>query len=102
MSTNIERAEKPTDDEPFNTTLLARHVNLGTDAEGMIHHLDRATATVHRIDPATGRRERRTDLTARNEPAPAALETYIAFVAEGVGWDDRRKYVAADFFGDRR
>lgn len=85
-------------DEPFNTTVLARHVDLGDDAAGYVHHLDRHTATVHRIAP-DGTRERRTDLTARTERAPDALETYVEFVAEGVGWAERRKLVAADVFG---
>jgi hypothetical protein len=98
MSTKTPAAQESSGDRLFDA-LLADHVLLGRDAEGYVHHLDRQTATVHRIHPTTGARERRTDLTARPERPPRALEVYIRFVAEGTGWADRRKYTAADLFG---
>jgi hypothetical protein len=83
--------------EPFDR-LLPQHVYLGRDRHGYDHHLDRATATVHRI-ATDGVRERRTDLTSRDEAAPRALEVYLRWIASSIGWDDRRKYVGADLFG---
>jgi hypothetical protein len=97
MSTTIRRRENGTDDAPFDTS-LRRHVDLGDDGEGYTHHLDRHSATVHRIDTRTGERERTTDLTVRDEPAPRALEIYIHHVSQRVGWTVRRKFIGADLF----
>jgi hypothetical protein len=97
MSTNAFRTENDSG-APFDTDLTT-HVYLGRDQDGVDHHLDRATASVHWIDPETGARVRRPDLTSLDVRAPAALEEYIDAVATGPGWDDRRKYVGADLFG---
>lgn len=103
MSTNAHGRNEGIDRAAGFSPGLRQHVCLGVDAEGFAHHLDRATATVHRIRPATGTRERTTDLLARGEPAPAALETYIHdFVGGAVGWADRRKLTGRDLFGGDR
>jgi hypothetical protein len=78
------------DDVGHPSDLLPTHVDLGTDREHYVHHLDRAAGVVHRVDPRSGRRERVTDLDARNEPEPDALAAYMAFVASDVGWLERR------------
>lgn len=100
MSSNAARADKPTDRRTAFDPALTTHVYLGRDAEGYHHHLDRSTATVHRV-AADGTRERTVDLLARerDETAAGALEAYLAFVARSVAWDDRRKYTARDLFG---
>jgi hypothetical protein len=98
MTTTTPRRENGTDDAPFSPG-LTQHVDLGDDREGNVHHLDRETGAVHAI-AADGSRVRRTDLTSyQHGPAPVALEAYIQVIADGVGWDDRRKYVGADLFG---
>jgi hypothetical protein len=95
MSTKHTHAQES--DAPFDP-LLPRHVYLGRDRNGFDHHLDRATASVHRFDTA-GVRERRVDLTERDEPAPKALEVYLYWIAHHIGWESRHKMVGADVFG---
>lgn len=96
MSTNTPAAEKDSGNRLFDD-LLTDHVFLGLDAEGYLHHLDRQTATVHRLT-LDGRRERRTDLSVRECPPARALELYLRFVGTQIGWDDRRKVTAADLW----
>ena len=92
MSTTNPRAEKRTDPR-----LIAQHTALGLDAEGYIHHLDRDAGVVHRIDPETGARERRSDLAAwvaeRDYVAMGnAVDTYVhEYIggSDGPGWADR-------------
>jgi len=84
MATTHATADKATDG------LLPTYRDLGVDAEGYHHAQDRSRGAVHRIDPATGTRERVTDL--RLEPVPCAgnaLNAYVAHVAEDVGWAER-------------
>jgi hypothetical protein len=97
MSTNAFATQNDSG-APFDR-LLTTHVYLGRDRTGRDHHLDRATASVHWIDPDTGARVRRPDLTSLDVPAPRAPEHYIEAVATEIGWDDHRKYVGADLFG---
>jgi len=92
MSTKSTGAKKRND-----TRLIAQHTALGLDAEGYIHHLDRDAGVVHRIDPETGARERRSDLAAwvaqRDHVALGnAVDTYVhEYIggSDGPGWVDR-------------
>ena len=92
MSTTNARAEKRTD-----TRLIAQHTMLGVDAEGYVHHLDRDAGVVHRIDPETGARERRSDLrewvAARDHVEMGnAVDTYVhEYIggSDGPGWVER-------------
>lgn len=54
---------------------LARHQEIGVDAEGYVHHLDRATGHVHRVDAAS--RERVCDLGLLDAAGGAAVEAYV-------------------------
>jgi hypothetical protein len=90
MSTTNPRAEKRTDPQ-----LIAQHTALGLDAEGYIHHLDRDAGVVHRIDPETGARERRSDLAgwvAQRDHVEMgnAVDVYVhEFIGDQIGWIDR-------------
>lgn len=94
MSTKDAPEQKPSGTTDATTRLLPQHVYLGRDREGYRHHLDRATATVTRFDDAR-RIERRTDI------ADADLDEYLAFVADGVGWDARHQLATWDVWGRR-
>jgi hypothetical protein len=89
MSTNGTPDNKDSGTTDATTRLLADHVYLGRDCEGYHHHLDRAADTVTRFDDA-GRIERRTDLGDR------PLDHYLLFVADEIGWDDRRQLATWD------
>jgi len=82
---------------------LAPYKWLGRDRNDHHHVLDRKRDVVHRIDPLTGERERVTDLYAddRLTQRGDAVETYVDFVADELGWADRT-LLARDIFGDRR
>jgi len=94
MSTNGTPAQESAGTTDATTRLLADHVYLGRDREGYHHHLDRSTETVTRFD-GTGTIERRTDIV------DADLDEYLAFVADGVGWRDRRQLATWDVWGRR-
>ncbi len=84
MSTEVTRRENGTDE------LLPTYRDLGIDAEGYHHAQDRRRGVIHRVDPATGARERVTDLRLDHYAAPGnATNAYIAHVAEDVGWAER-------------
>jgi hypothetical protein len=89
MATKEPTADK---DAASFSRILPDHCYLGRDREGYAHHLDRQGAVIHRVDAATGGRERRVELAARDEPVLDAVGSYLAFVADGVGWLDRRYY----------
>lgn len=75
---------------------------LGRDRNDRTHVLDRKRDVVHRIDTLAGERVAVYDLyAAGNECRGNAIETYVDFVAENVGWVDR-KFLNRDLFGDRR
>jgi len=82
---------------------LAPYKWLGRDRNDHDHVLDRKRDVVHRIDPLTGERERVTDLYADDRLAQRgdAVETYVDYVADELGWADRT-LLARDIFGDRR
>ncbi|ELZ35391.1 hypothetical protein C472_12675 [Halorubrum tebenquichense DSM 14210] len=85
--------------------MIAQHTTLGVDAEGFIHHLDRAAEIVHRIDPTTGRRERRSDLAewvAEREHVELgnAVDVYVHdYIGDEIGWSERTQYTDRDVFG---
>ncbi|WP_251342408.1 hypothetical protein [Haloplanus halophilus] len=79
----------------YTTKLLPQHVYLGRDREGYVHHLDRDANAVHRVEDA-GERERVTPL------GDAHLDDYLAFVADEIGWTDRKQAATWDFFGRDR
>lgn len=89
MATKGPTADK---DAASFSRILSDHCYLGRDREGFQHHLDRRSAAIHRVDPESGERERRVELAARDEPVLDAVGSYLSFVADGVGWDDRRYY----------
>lgn len=72
-------------------SLLPQHVYLGRDTEGYVHHLDRDQNVVHRFEGGT--RERVTPL------GDAHLDDYLAFVADDLGWHERKQAATWDFFG---
>jgi hypothetical protein len=92
MSTKHSTEDKTSDTTDATTRLLPDHVHLGRDREGYRHHLDRAADAVYRFDE-TGAIERCTDLDGRH------LDEYLAFVADGVGWDARRQLATWDIWG---
>jgi hypothetical protein len=77
--------------------LIDQHTTLGLDAEGYVHHLDRDAGVVHRLDPETGARERRSDLAewvaARDHVEMGnAVDVYVhEFIggSDGPGWTER-------------
>ena len=100
MSTTNARAERRTD-----TRLIAQHTTLGVDADGYTHHLDRDAETVHRIDTATGARERVSDLaewvtTHDDVELGNAVDVYVhEYIGAEVGWTERDQLTDRDVFG---
>jgi hypothetical protein len=92
MSTNDTPAQESAGTTDATSRCLPQHVYLGRDREGYHHHLDRAADAVYRFGEA-GTIERRTDLDGEH------LDEYLAFVADGVGWDDRRQLATWDVWG---
>lgn len=99
MSTTELRGENRTD------SLIAQHTTLGLDDDGYAHHLDRDARVVHRIDPATGCRERRSDLGAWTDERPNksmgnAVSVYVhEYIGGEVGWTERAQMTSRDVFG---
>lgn len=89
-ATTADTTENCTD---YTSRLLPKHVYLGRDCEGYRHHLDRDAGMVTRFDD-DGRIERRTSLDDD-------LGDYLAFVADGVGWDARYQIADWDVWGRR-
>jgi hypothetical protein len=96
MATNAAAPNKGTDG------LVPTYQDLGVDAEGYHHALDRRRDVIHRVDPATGQRERVTDRRLDAHAAPGnATEAYIQHVAADVGWAERVP-TATDLFDGTR
>lgn len=85
---------------PFKAGDLSRHTVIGRDQEDYRHHLDRESGKVHRMT-ISGTRERVTDITTRDAPVAVALELYVDFVEQAVGWDARQQIVGTDVWGER-
>lgn len=102
MSTNATSTEESTATPDLR--LCNQHDYLGIDGEGYIHHLDRETFRVHRIEPDTGARERVSDLAAycnANDVLPgAATDIYVHdYIGDRVGWSERYSTTNRDVFG---
>lgn len=102
MSTKTTRPNKGTVTENSYKTLPA-YEWLGRDRNDRTHVLDRKRDVVHRIDVLAGERVAVYDLYADDRLAHRgdAIETYVDFVAERVGWTDRT-LLNRDIFGGRR
>jgi hypothetical protein len=92
MSSKNSPDQKGSGTTDATTRLLPQHVYLGRDREGYRHHLDRDANTVTRFDGA-GTIERRVPLADKH------LDTYLAFVADEVGWSVRKQAATWDFWG---
>ena len=101
MSTTNPHQQSSTD----SPRLAPQHTTLGVDADGYTHHLDRDAETVHRIDTATGVRERVSDLAAwqaqREHVALGnAVDVYVhEYIGGEVGWGERDQLTDRDVFG---
>jgi len=101
MSTTNPRRKSSTG----SPRLAPQHTTLGVDADGYAHHLDRDAAAVHRIDPTTGRRERRSNLAEwvaerDNVELGNAVDTYVHdYIGGEVGWSERTQLTNRDVFG---
>ena len=73
------------------------HKYLGRDRDGYHHHVDKSRGLVYRFDDH-GDIERVTDLFEDPNPEMHHLDSYIEFVAEGCGWEDRRNITAEAIF----
>ena len=101
MSTNSTRPNKGTV-AGNSWKALAPYKWLGRDRNDHEHVLDRKRDVVHRIDPLTGERERVTDLYAAGDAHRGnAVERYVDFVTDELGWADR-VLLPRDIFGGRR
>lgn len=101
MSTNVTRPNKGTVAGNSHKRLPA-YQWLGRDQHDHTHILDRKRDVVHRIDVLTGKRVAVYDLYAAGDDCRGnAIETYVDFVADRVGWADR-KLLNRDVFGERR
>jgi hypothetical protein len=96
-STNPSATTADTTDNCTDHTsaLLPKHVYLGRDTEGYRHHLDRGAGRVTRFDDA-GAIERTTLLDDAE-----ALDDYLAFVADEIGWHVRHQIATWDVWGRR-
>jgi len=101
MSTNGTRPNKGTVADCSITTLPA-YEWLGRDQDDHTHILDRKRDVVHRIDPLAAERVAVYDLYAdgRLDCRGNAVETYVDFVADELGWADRT-FLNRDIFGGR-
>ncbi|NHX37839.1 MULTISPECIES: hypothetical protein [Halolamina] len=98
MSTNATRPNKGSVTEHSHRTLPA-YEWLGRDRNDKTHVLDRKRDVVHRIDVLAGERVAVYDLDAVDTDCRGnAIETYVDFVADGVGWVDRT-FLNRDLFG---
>ncbi len=101
MSTKSTRPNKGTVAGNSWRTLPA-YQWLGRDQDDHTHILDRKRDVVHRIDPLAGDRVRVYDLYAAGDDCRGnAIERYVDFVDDELGWADR-KLINRDVFGDRR
>ncbi len=99
MSTNATRPNKGTVKENSPRTLPA-YEWLGRDHNDKTHVLDRKRNVVHRIDVLAGERIGVYDLDAAGTDCRGnAVETYVDFVADRVGWVDRT-FLNRDLFGE--
>jgi len=99
MSTNGTRPNKGTVADCSITTLPA-YEWLGRDRNDKTHVIDRKRDVVHRIDVLAGERVAVYDLDAADTDCRGnAIETYVDFVAERVGWVDRT-FLNRDLFGE--
>lgn len=92
--TRTEREETDTGDtrrrrRRRNPAAMQRYLYLGTDGEGFTHVANQHRKIVYRCTPA-GRLDRVTDLEAHPDPGCRTISAYLAYVADGVGWDARR------------
>ena len=78
-----------------------QHKYLGRDRDGYHHHADESRGLVYRFDDE-GQIERVTDLFEHPNPEMRHLDSYIDFVAEGRGWEDRRIIKAEAIFAGFR
>lgn len=101
MSTNDTRPNKGTVTEN-SWKALSPYRWLGRDQNDHHHVLDRKRDVVHRVDLLTGERERVTDLYASGISTRGnAVERYVDFVADELGWADRT-LLNRDIFGGSR
>lgn len=101
MSTKTTRPNKGTVADTSIDRLPA-YQWLGRDRADKTHVLDRKRDVVHRIDVLAGERVAVYDLYAAGDDCRGnAIERYVDFVADRVGWVDR-KFITRDFFGSRR
>ena len=100
MTATNATVEKRTD-ETSRRFIGTAHKYLGRDRDGYHHHADESRGLVYRFDEK-GRIERVTDLFEHPNPEMRHLDSYIEFVAEGCGWEDRRIIKAETIFGGFR
>jgi|APHM01.1.fsa_nt_gi hypothetical protein len=74
---------------------LERHEQIGVDGDEQVHHLTRDADAIIVIDPETGRREERFELSA----VPGKLGGWESHVEQQRGWDDLDH---VSLFGGRR
>jgi len=99
ISTNATRPNKGSV-EAHNHRILPAYQWLGRDRNDKTHVLDRKRDVVHRIDVLAGERVAVYDLDAADTDCRGnAIETYVDFVAERVGWVDRT-LINRDIFGE--
>jgi hypothetical protein len=81
MTTNASGTEKRS---AGSSTVRDRYIVLGEDAEGGTHLYRTVDETIFAFD-AAGRPEHRFDIAA-----PAAVDDYMAHVADARGWETQR------------
>jgi hypothetical protein len=74
---------------------LERHEQIGVDGDEQVHHLTRDADAIIVIDPETGRREKRFELSA----VPDKLAGWESHVEQQRGWNKRNRIT---LFGGRR
>jgi len=99
MSTNATSPNKGTVAD-CSIDALPAYEWIGQDRNDKTHVLDRKRNVVHRIDVIAGERVAVYDLdVAETGYRGNAIETYVDFVADRVGWIDRT-FLNRDLFGE--
>jgi hypothetical protein len=84
MNPNASTAENSTAAEQTRPRVRDAHFVLGVDSEGIWHHRDLLTGTVHWIDAETGER------VARKVVPDGRADDYVDAVEAERGWDQLR------------
>jgi len=84
MSTKDSTADKATD-----RTVRKRHVVMGVDDTGAVHHYHTPTETVHVVDSDEGRQHREDISDPRDDTR------WVAYVGQQRGWADQWYFTSA-------